>query len=123
MFMYCICTPGVNSCCVYSYVLGQRWRAHVLYMYMQYVGLYNPQHVHVHCTCTCSGGRALMAKVRGPRFNPGWLPVFLSPLKIFLSISIMYMYSQLQYGHRAQLLTARMAGELLTFHTCSSAAV
>ena len=77
MFMYCICTPGVNSCCVYSYVLGQRWRAHV----------------HVHCTCICSGGRALMAKVRGPRFNPGWLPVFLSPLKIFLSISIMYMYS------------------------------
>ena len=23
-----------------------------------------------------SGGRALMTKVRGPRFNPGWLPVF-----------------------------------------------
>ena len=22
-----------------------------------------------------SGGRALTAKVRGPRFNPGWLPV------------------------------------------------
>ena len=24
-----------------------------------------------------SGGRALTAYVRGPRFNPGWLPVFL----------------------------------------------
>ena len=28
-----------------------------------------------------SGGRALTAKVRGPRFNPGWLSVFLSSLK------------------------------------------
>ena len=34
-----------------------------------------------------SGGRALPAKVRGPRFNPGWLPVFHSSLKIFPSLS------------------------------------
>ena len=34
-----------------------------------------------------SGGRALMAKVRGPRFNPGWLPVFHSSQKIFPSLS------------------------------------
>ena len=34
-----------------------------------------------------SGGRALTAKVRGPRFNPGWLPVFHSSLKIFPSLS------------------------------------
>ena len=39
-----------------------------------------------------SGGRALTAKARGPRFNPGWLPVFLSSLQIFLSLFIMYMY-------------------------------
>ncbi len=31
--------------------------------------------------------RALTAKVRGPRFNPGWLPVFHSSLKIFPSLS------------------------------------
>ena len=34
-----------------------------------------------------SGGRALTAKVRGPRFNPGWLPVFQGSLKIFPSLS------------------------------------
>ena len=28
-----------------------------------------------------SGGGALTAEVRGPRFNPGWLPVFHSSLK------------------------------------------
>ena len=50
------------------------------------------------CTYTCmhvlyipgghsSGGRALTAKVRGPQFNPGWLPVFHSFLKIFPSLS------------------------------------
>ena len=33
-----------------------------------------------------SGGRALMAKVRGPRFNPGWLLVFHSSLKILPSL-------------------------------------
>ena len=32
-------------------------------------------------------GKALTAKVRGPRFNPGWLPVFHSSLKIFPSLS------------------------------------
>ena len=42
-----------------------------------------------------SGGRALTAKVRGPWFNPGWLPVFLSSLKIFLSLSSLYW----QYCH------------------------
>ena len=30
-----------------------------------------------------SGGRALTTKVRGPRFNPGWLLVFHSSLKAF----------------------------------------
>ena len=34
-----------------------------------------------------SGGRALTANVRDPRFNPGWLPVFHSSLKIFPSLS------------------------------------
>ena len=34
-----------------------------------------------------SGGRALTTKVRGPQFNPGWLPVFHSSLKIFPSLS------------------------------------
>ena len=34
-----------------------------------------------------SGGRALTAKVRGPRFNPGWLLVFHSSLRIFPSLS------------------------------------
>ena len=33
-----------------------------------------------------------MTKVRGPRFNPGWLPVFHSSLNIFLSLFIMRMY-------------------------------
>ena len=33
-----------------------------------------------------SGGRALTAKVRGPRFNPGWLPVFHGSQKIFPSL-------------------------------------
>ena len=38
-----------------------------------------------------SGGRALTTKVRGPWFNPGWLPVFHSSLKIiFLSLFIMH---------------------------------
>ena len=35
-----------------------------------------------------SGGRALTAKVRGPRFNPGWLPVFHSSLKIHAQIHV-----------------------------------
>ena len=34
-----------------------------------------------------SGGRALTAKVRGRRFNPGWLPDFHGSLKIFPSLS------------------------------------
>ena len=34
-----------------------------------------------------SGGRALTAKVRGPRFNPEWLPVFHSSLNVFPSLS------------------------------------
>ena len=34
-----------------------------------------------------SGGRALTAKVRGPRLNPGWLPVFHGSLKIFPNLS------------------------------------
>ena len=34
-----------------------------------------------------SGGRALTGKVRGPRFNPGWLPVFYGSLKIFPNLS------------------------------------
>ena len=34
-----------------------------------------------------SGGRALTAKVRSPRFNPGWLPVFHSSLKTFPGLS------------------------------------
>ena len=34
-----------------------------------------------------SGGRALMTKVRGPQFNPGWLPVFHGSLNIFPSLS------------------------------------
>ena len=37
--------------------------------------------------CHSSGGRALTAKVRGPWFNPGWLLVFHSSLKIFPSLS------------------------------------
>ena len=41
-------------------------------------------YIHVHCS---SGGRALTASVRGPRFNPGWLPVFHTSLKIFPSLS------------------------------------
>ena len=51
------------------------------------------------CTCTwlspggpSSGGRALAAKVRGPRFNPGWLPVFHSSLKKYSQALPMYMY-------------------------------
>ena len=41
-----------------------------------------------------SGGRALTAKFRGPRFNPGWLLVFHSSLKIFPSLSsCMYWYA------------------------------
>ena len=34
-----------------------------------------------------SGGRALTTKVRGPRFNPGWLSVIHSSLNIFPSLS------------------------------------
>ena len=34
-----------------------------------------------------SGGRALTAKVRDPRFNPGWLLVFHGSLIIFPSLS------------------------------------
>ena len=34
-----------------------------------------------------SGGRALTAKFRGPQFNPRWLLVFHSSLKIFPSLS------------------------------------
>jgi len=41
--------------------------------------------------------RALTAKVRGSRFNPGWLPVFHGSLKIFLSLFIMYMYVHVPY--------------------------
>ena len=48
--------------------------------------MYACTYVHA-CTCTCSGGRALTAKIRGPRFNPGWLPVFHGSLKIFPSLS------------------------------------
>ena len=51
-----------------------------------------------------SGGTALTAKVRGPRFNPGWLPVFLSSLKIFLSLFIMYMSDVLSLVQRLPLL-------------------
>ena len=40
-----------------------------------------------HPVAIAQGGRALTAKVRGPRFNPGWLPVFHSFLKIFPSLS------------------------------------
>ena len=38
-----------------------------------------------------SGGRALTAKVRGPQFNPEWLPVLHSSLNIFPSLFIMSM--------------------------------
>ena len=44
-------------------------------------------HVHVHVLSPgghSSGGRALTAKVRGPWFNPGWLPVFTVLLKIYI---------------------------------------
>ena len=47
-----------------------------------------------------SGGRALTAKVRDPRFNPGWLLVFHGSLIIFPSLSsctrirnYMYLYT------------------------------
>ena len=68
---------------------------------------YTPVHVHIYSTyrvilrivkagcrpvAHSSGGTALTAKVRGPRFNPRWLPVFHSSLKIFPSLFIMYMY-------------------------------
>ena len=44
--------------------------------------------LHVHAPGGhSSGGRALTTKVRGPRFNPGWLPVFHSFLNIFPSLS------------------------------------
>ena len=33
-----------------------------------------------------SDGRALTTKVRGPRFNPGWLLIFHGSVKIFLSL-------------------------------------
>ena len=48
-----------------------------IYMYMASPGGYS------------AGGRALTAnlKVRGPRFNPGWLPVFHCSLKIFPNLS------------------------------------
>ena len=57
--------------------------------------VYMYRHVHVHVQCEgwlspgghSSGGKALTVKVRDPRFNPGWLPVFHSSLKIFLSLS------------------------------------
>ena len=59
-------------------------------------------HVHVHENCEgwlspgghSSGGRTLTAKVRGPRFNPRWLPVFHS----FLNIS--EPFHQVQVGLR-----------------------
>ena len=82
-----------------------------------YVHEFTYIHVHVHTECTyiytciyrwhiqrdmsegwlspgghSSGGRALTAKVRGPQFNPGWLPVFYSSLKIFVSLFIIYRY-------------------------------
>ena len=38
--------------------------------------------------------RALMAKVRGPQFNLGWLPVFHGSLNLKYSF-IMYMYMYL----------------------------
>ena len=42
---------------------------------------------------------ALTAKVRGPQFNPGWLPVFHSSLKIFPSLSSCTGTSPLQCVH------------------------
>ena len=75
-----------------------------LYMYMYKICYCTC--IYMYSTCSCSdiegwlspgghssGGRALTAEVRGPRFNPGWLPVFRSSLKIFLTLFIMYMYT------------------------------
>ena len=77
----------VICCCCYCCI----WKSKLRY-----------EHAFAHslhaCSCTCKagcllvaiacmGGRALTAKVRDPQFNPGWLPVFHSSLKIFPSLS------------------------------------
>ena len=70
-------TCGGGKGHIYMYVLHMYAHAHTI---MQ---------IHVHVNVH---GRALTAKVRGPRFNPGWLPGFHSSLKIFPSLSsCMYM--------------------------------
>ena len=57
-------------------------RAHLLVVHVQYMNIQNVQYmymyVHVYCKCI------------GPHFNPGWLPVFHSSLKIFRSL---FMYT------------------------------
>ena len=81
----CLCMCIHIACPQVHICSHEHEHAHVLY----YV------HVHVHENCEgwlspgghSSGGRALMAKVRGPWFNPGWLPVFHGSLKIFPSPS------------------------------------
>ena len=56
-----------------------------------------------------------MAKVRGPRFNPGWLPVFHSSLKIFPSLSScmplgidIYMYTYIVVVNKVSICLAFM---------------
>ena len=55
----------------------------VYYMYMYIPGGHS------------SGGRSLTAKVRGPWFNPGWLPVFHSSLKNIPKPFLTYIYMTL----------------------------
>ena len=74
-------------CCCYCCI----WKSNLRYEHAFVHSLYA-----LSCTCKAgcllvamhsSGGRALTAKVRDPQFNPGWLPVFHSSLKIFPSLS------------------------------------
>jgi len=43
--------------------------------------------------------RALTTKVRGPQFNPGWLPVFHGSLKNILKPFLMYTGLPVHYIH------------------------
>ena len=75
---------------------------HVLVILYKLIHTHIYIYVHVHENCEgwlspgghSSGGRALTAKVRGPRFNPRWLLVFHS----FLNIS--EPFHQVQVGLR-----------------------
>ena len=73
-----------------------------------------------------SGGRALTAKVRGPRFNPGWLPVFHSSIPepfhhvhvhVHIHCTLLASYPGLQ--HREGLGREGLGMRLCTLHcTC-----